>query len=127
MDDFEWNVTVGRYTKELTLLCEREGEPIISKCIREMRQELEKYDHIRSVNQQINKFVTRIEKELDKYEKKPKNKNLLKSENVEDKRGDPEEKMSVDGDLDGDLVEINNRIIRSFGISYNQCPTFFKV
>ena len=63
IDDFEWNVTVGRYMKELTFLRrEREGEPLISKCIKEMRQELEKYDRIRPANQQINEFITRIKK-----------------------------------------------------------------
>ena len=63
IDDFEWNVTVGRYMKELTFLRrEREGKPIISKCIKEMRQELEKYDRIRPANQQINEFFTKIEK-----------------------------------------------------------------
>ena len=54
---------------------------------------------------------------------KKKKKNLLRSENVEDKCGNPEEIMLVDGDL----VEINDRIIRSNGISYNRCPRFFKV
>ena len=52
-----------------------------------------------------------------------KKKKLLRSENVEDKCGDPEEIMSVDGDL----VEINDRIICSYGISDNRCPRFFKV
>ena len=48
-------------------------------------------------------------KELDKYEK-----NILTRENVEDLE-------------DGSLDEINDRIIRSNGISYNRCPRFFKV
>ena len=51
IDDFEWNVTVGRYIKELAIFrLEREREPITSKCIEEMRQELEKYNRLRSAS-----------------------------------------------------------------------------
>ena len=63
IDDFPWNVTIGRYMKELALLsCERESPPIISKCIEEIRQELEKYDCIRSASQSIDEFITKMKK-----------------------------------------------------------------
>ena len=66
------NVTVGRYMKELAKLrCEREGQSIISECIEEIRQELEKYHYPRSVSQPINEFISHIENDLDKYEEKP--------------------------------------------------------
>ena len=81
-----------------------------------MRQELEKYDYLRSVSQPINEFIAKIEKELDRYELK-----LLKSEKVKYKRGDPEEIMPVDADL----VEKIDEIIRSYDISYDWCPRFF--
>ena len=57
--NFEWNLSVGCYMKKLALLRhDRKSWPIISKCIEEMRQELEKYDdRIRSANQRINIFL----------------------------------------------------------------------
>ena len=45
--DFPINITVGRYMKKLALLrFARERQPIISKCIEEIRQYLEKYNCI---------------------------------------------------------------------------------
>ena len=81
-----------------------------------MRQELEKYDHIRPANQKINEFVTKIAKKIDKYEK-----NLLRSKKVDHKHGDSEDLE------DGSLDERIDKIIRSYGISYNRCPKFFNV
>ena len=66
IDDFEWNVTVDHYMKELALLRhERKGQPLISKCIEEIRQELETYDCLRSASQPIDEFIAKIKQGLD--------------------------------------------------------------
>ena len=68
IDDFEWNVTVGRYKKELALLThERESQPIISKCIEEMRQELEKYERGDSEDLEGESLDKRIDKIIRSY------------------------------------------------------------
>ena len=69
---YDWGVTVGRYMKELAILRrKREGQPIISDCIKEMRQELEKYDYLRSVSHPIDSFINYSKKNLTNTKKKP--------------------------------------------------------
>ena len=89
------DVNVGRYMKELAILrCEREWQPIISDCIEEIREELEKYGYFRSVSQPIGSFINTIEEEIDKYEKKKKKEAktlgtivVIRSQDVGDNRG----------------------------------------
>ena len=56
--------------KVASLECEREDRGIMLKCIKDIREELEKYDYLRSFSQPIDDSITGIEKELDKYEDK---------------------------------------------------------
>ena len=87
---------------------------------RRNKTKLKRFDRLRSADQQINKFISRIEEKLDKYEK-----NLVKSE--KEKRDDPED-SEEDTDLEGgNLDKRIDKIIRSYGISYNRCPRFFDV
>ena len=66
----EWDYSLGCYMKQLaSLRHERKSWPIISKCIEEIRQEIEKYDdRIRSTIQRINNLFIEIELVLSKYE-----------------------------------------------------------
>ena len=106
--------------KELaTLRFERERQPIISKCIEEIRQELKKYDCIRSASQPIDEIEKKKPNKQTRQLRKKKKK-LSGSKDVEDNK----EKLKTVG---GDLVEINDRIIRSYDISYDWCPKFFRI
>ena len=93
--------------KLATLRFEREAQSIISECIKEIRQELEKYDYPRSVSQPIDEFIAHIEKELDKYEEKP-----PRRKDVEDNK----EKLKT---VDVNLSEKINQIIDEYGISHD--------
>ena len=67
--NFERNGSEGCYMKKNLALLRREREnwPIISKCIEEMRQKLEKYEYFRSANQMIDNILEVIEVELYDY------------------------------------------------------------
>ena len=88
--------------KELALLeHEREDQDSIFKCIEDIKEELEKYDYLRSFSQPIDGSITKIEKEHDKYEEKP-----LKSKDVENSK-----KKLKTLDMDMDLVEMFKEIV----------------
>ena len=73
IDDLPFDVTVGRYMKELALLRrEFESQPITSKWEEEIRQELKKYEYLLPDNQRIDDIFDVIEKVLNKHEKKNK-------------------------------------------------------
>ena len=55
---------------------------------------------------------------------KKKKRKTPRSKDVEDNRGDLKGKLKM---MDVDLVEINDRIIRRYDISYDWCPRFFSV
>ena len=98
---------------------ERVNQPVISKCLEEMRQELEKYEYFRPANQRIDESFLIIEEELSNYEKI-----TLKRRNVEDIKKKTKKLDIRDLDLPENIFEI---IYGEYEIQPNWCPRFSKV
>ena len=109
--------------KELAILRRgREGQPIISDCIKEMRQELEKYKYFRFVSQPMRSFINTIEKKKKKKTRQiRKRKKPPRSEYDEVIHGDLQEKMKM---VVMDLPEKIDEIIYGHNISHDWCPRF---
>ena len=114
---FEWDATVGCYMKGLaSLRRERERQPIISKCIEEMRQELKKYEYFQPANQRIDDVFDVIEKVLGKHT------HTHKRQKAETLRAARKKLEIMDLDLPEKIYEI---IYGEYNISRDWCPRFF--